>query len=248
MRKSSVLMLLAISLLLITASQMSGCSHEDSAFVTIHLEQVNSSARSLENRCLLSKLWSFFISDAYAYSPGPSVAWAAGRDTVAIVVTGDDIRTINVTIPPTQTAFRLEIPAGSQRKISVITSNSTDVNYNGVNWGGHKTIDLIPGEESNIVITMIPMTKITAVDSPYPATLAPNWNLVSGISVVKGYKLYRSTYAEGPYSLIATISSPDVYYYENTSLTSGVMYYYKVSIYTETAEGELSDYKSAKAL
>ncbi len=245
MKKGKMISLLVAGALLLGIAQMPGCSHDDTAIVTINLEQINSTARLNRSTNLFSKLYGLFVSNAYAYSPGPSVAWASGRDTLSIIVTGDDIGTISMSVPPTQTSFKVEVPAGMQRKITVLTANSTDANYKGINWGGHAVVDLSPGDETNITITMLPMTKINVIDKPYPATLAPNWNMVSGISVVKGYKLYRSTAAEGPYSLVATIATTTTYYYENSSLTSGVRYYYKVSVYTTNAEGELSEYNSA---
>lgn len=234
--------LLTIGILLIGLSYTPGCSYSDTAIVTIRLEQVNSAGHLMRQRSILDRLCSLFVSDAYAYSPGPSVAWASGRDSLNIIVTGEGIGTINFSMPPVQSEFTFEVPSGKQRKITVVTANTTDPNYTGINWGGHTVVDLNPGDETNLTITMLPMTKINVIDKPYPSTLAPNWNQVSGVAVVLGYRLYRSTSPDGPFSLVG---SPSAYYYEDGSVTTGVTYYYKVSVYTASSEGELSEYSSA---
>lgn len=244
MRKSNVLMLLVISLLIIAISQMSRCSHEDSAFVTIHLQRADLSENSGVQSGLLDRLFTFFISPTYAvtWTPTSPSSWLSGRDTMTVKVTGEGMGDLEMSIPPLQTQATIQIPAGKQRTITVFTS-STNASYNGVNWGGHSTVDLNAGEEVNVIINMLPRTKITAIETPGDSILGVLWNPVSGVSVTKGYYLYKSTLAEGPYTKI-TVSGISTFFYEDHSGTAGIKYYYKISVYTDTSEGEQSDINS----
>lgn len=73
------------------------------------------------------------------------------------------------------------------------------------------------------------------------------WGKIMGVS---GYRIYRSTSANGSYSLVKTVTGDSTLTYTNKSLTSGTKYYYKVRAY-RTIEGtnyysEYSSYASAK--
>jgi len=66
------------------------------------------------------------------------------------------------------------------------------------------------------------------------------------VSQATGYNIYRDTIANGNYdNKVETTSSTS---YTDAGLSSGVVYYYKVSAYNSTGEGSLSLYDSAATL
>jgi hypothetical protein len=64
------------------------------------------------------------------------------------------------------------------------------------------------------------------------------WNAVLN---VQGYKIYRATAADGPYTMIQQIADYTAFHYTDTA-SSGT-YYYKMRVYTSTKDGVLCDYK-----
>jgi fibronectin type 3 domain-containing protein len=77
-------------------------------------------------------------------------------------------------------------------------------------------------------------------------TISVYWNRVEG---AQSYQIYRSTSASGPYTLVGSQSQPspgNLVNYAQSSLSSGITYYYKVSAITDGLESDLSNFLSAK--
>lgn len=68
-------------------------------------------------------------------------------------------------------------------------------------------------------------TTITSVASKNSTTLSVKWKKVSGAS---GYIVKRATSKSGTYNVIATITSGSTVTYNDTTVTTGKVYYYKV--------------------
>ncbi len=91
----------------------------------------------------------------------------------------------------------------------------------------------------------IPATSsISSVSSSGYNSAKLTWKAVSGIS---GYTIYRSTSANGTYTAVSSVTGTT---YNNTGLTSGKTYYYKVRAYklvgTTKVYGNYSSYKAIK--
>jgi fibronectin type 3 domain-containing protein len=69
-----------------------------------------------------------------------------------------------------------------------------------------------------------------------------SWSAISGVS---GYRIYRSTESTGTYTSIGTSTTAS---YNNTGLTAGTTYYYKIAAYDTSSEGLLSDYISVTTI
>jgi fibronectin type 3 domain-containing protein len=77
-----------------------------------------------------------------------------------------------------------------------------------------------------------------------------NCNSVSFPAFPTGYNVYRSTNSSGAYSFVAAVESStdssSYTDYTDSGLTPGTSYYYKLSAFRGTWEGERSDYTGAK--
>jgi hypothetical protein len=207
------------------------CNQSDTAFVTIDLNRPGKSYTHYQPG-ILQKVDALFSKKAYAMG---SVVFPSGKGDLTLTVTSTDLRDITVDIPNDASSFTIEVPAGKQRTFTMLsyTTATSDTSvytpYNACNFGGHATIDLDAGENVNLIINMIPMTKITSVAGGYITTISFNSGLIGSYSL----KYYRSSNPTGPYK---NISIPDY------GLTSGT-YYYRVSmtgISPVTKEGEPS--------
>jgi fibronectin type 3 domain-containing protein len=78
-----------------------------------------------------------------------------------------------------------------------------------------------------------PTGVIAATTSSTAITVS--WNPVTGAT---GYRIYRSSSASGTYTQVGTSTGAS---YINTGLTSGAIYYYKVSAYNSSEESAQSD-------
>ncbi len=87
---------------------------------------------------------------------------------------------------------------------------------------------------------------VTAASSGYNSVKL-TWNKISGAS---GYEVYRATSSSGTYARIFTATSGGSLSYNNTGLTTGKTYYYKVRAYCisggTTTYGDFSSIKSVK--
>jgi len=229
MRKSNALMLLVVSLLLITTSQMPGCSHEDSAFVTIHLKGTVEEAfrYQKENHSILAKVISWLLPNAHAGASPHTYTY----DSIKLIVEGPDMETIEASIPITSLSYTVEVPAGSDRVFTAIA-------YNGAvkNSGASESITLQSGEAKALQLNMLPIIQGFSVSGT--GSIEIYWNAVLN---VQGYKIYRATAADGPYTMIQQITDYTAFHYTDTA-SSGT-YYYKMRVYTSTKDGVLCDYK-----
>lgn len=87
--------------------------------------------------------------------------------------------------------------------------------------------------------------EIEAVSADYQ-TVRISWKQVKGCS---GYQVKRSETADGTYKSVKTINSATTLYYDNSKLTTGKTYYYKVRAFVtkngKKVYGEYSDVKYA---
>lgn len=74
----------------------------------------------------------------------------------------------------------------------------------------------------------------TSIQSKSSTTMELSWTAVKDVT---GYKIYRSISSGDGFSLVATISSAATTSWEDTGLTPGVTYYYKMRTYTQTSSG-----------
>ena len=88
--------------------------------------------------------------------------------------------------------------------------------------------------------TTAPNTPSGLSASASSSSISLSWNSVSG---AESYKIYRSTSVSGSYTFIKSTSST---YYSDSSVSSGVTYYYKVSAVNSAGESSQSSYVSAK--
>jgi len=206
------------------------CSMGDTTRVTIQLKPNQQALKHNENQWL-SKIFYIFYKKAYAFT-----VWDSVRNEVLVVIEGSDMTTIEVSIPPLQTSYTIEVPSGSQRIFSVYGIN-TD-NSQGKNWGGKVITDLPPGADTTINIYMIPLP--TEITPSLAAGIRLTWYAPSGI---QGYYIYRATNLNGPYIKIATITTPATEQFDDLDpeLVMDSTYYYKISCYNANGESAPSD-------
>jgi hypothetical protein len=241
MKTGKMMSLLVAAALLVGVAQMPGCSHDDTAIVTIQIANYDKISSNYMNP-FLQRLFSFFITEAYAVSSN----WTKNYQSIILVVEGEGMETITQSIPATSSSFSTEVPAGNQRKFTVYCSDSTF----GKTWGGHAIADLDPNSEKTLSVTMFPMTKITSTTAGTSSVIINfdpvNSNYTGYVNGIKGYYLYRASTAGGSYQKVQTLLST-AYSATDSGLAKGT-YYYKMSVYTNDGEGELCDYKSGSPL
>jgi len=88
----------------------------------------------------------------------------------------------------------------------------------------------LPGAPTNVTATANSVSSISV-----------SWGSVIGAT---GYRIYRSTTADGTYDSVGTSAGGQYYYFDN-SLSSGTTYYYKVAAYNSGGTGTQSSYASA---
>lgn len=86
-------------------------------------------------------------------------------------------------------------------------------------------------------------TGVSASDGTYSDRVRITWNAVSGANE---YKVYRSGSEGGSYSYLATVTAPTTQY-DDTSVTQGTTYWYKVSTVINAHEGPQSSADSGYA-
>jgi hypothetical protein len=236
MRKGKAVSMIVAGALLLAIAGMPGCSHEDSAFVTIHLKGTVEEAfrYQKENHSILAKLISWLIPGAYAGATAHTYTY----NSIILTVEGPDMDTIEASIPITSLTYTIEVPAGNERSFTAIAYNGTVKNS-----GAFETVVLQSGEKTSLQLNMLPIPQsLTATSATGSVYL--NWNAILNVS---GYSIYRSLSAAGPYSMIGKQTNYTLGSYTDSSLSPGTTYYYKVKVYTSTKDGVLCDYKSATA-
>lgn len=234
MRSIKIAVFSVMILSMLGVVQMTGCSHDDTAIVTINLTGSVLESRYQE-KSFINKIFSFFVSEGIAGGGSPHVY---EYDSIVLTVEGDGMSTITAQIPPSQLTYSVEVPSGAKRKFTVIASKT------GIkNSGAHAITDLGSNQEVSISINMLPIVQDFLV-SGGSTEITVSW---SGITGIIDYFVYRSTNLDGPYTQIGTVhdefNSSSEYYHDTTPVV-GVTYYYKVSVISSGKEGEKCDYKS----
>lgn len=218
-----------------------GCGSSNSAFVTINLNRPGVACFHKQPG-IWDKVAGAFEGELWA---GSNVSTTHG--TLSIVITGNDINTINASIPTNATTFTIEVPSGLSRNFTLY-SYDTSFSYNNYNYGGNQIVDLFPGDEKEIIIKMNPMTKVYSLASVTGSIVVSCWQH-SDPKVIK-YNFYRSTNPSHGFVLIQSTSSNSLS--DNNGglgLNNTITYYYKFSITTSgNVEGLWSDYISGKPL
>ncbi len=226
-----VVILCLVLLSMLTVVRMTGCSHDDTALVTIHIERRIDAIHSYSNS-VFDSIFTLFFPNAYATTWG----WSLAYDSVALTVTGEGMADINAAIPPGSTTFTTEVPSGTNRKITVIAYNGTVRNA-----GKSVITDLGSGEEVTIQMKLLPITIVTSLSS----STGTMYVSFESVEIATGYNIYRSDTADGPYTKVGTKAqvASEFITFDDTPIIDGKMYYYKVSMYNNDGEGEQSNYK-----
>ena len=236
MQKRSIIILL-IMLMLAPVFTLT-CSRDDTAIVRIQLKNVPQSTAHTANS-IFERVFRWFVREAWAMS-----SWVTIPESLKVIITAPDLEDISFEIPPSETSLTLELPSGSARKIAVY--GYTTVSSFGKNWGGYAELNLNPGDDVDVQIDMLPVMKIDSTNSYQLSTyIQLQWFQVqSGTYGIIGYNIYRSDFPEGPYFAVGSASGVSAYRFNDNSITfaENTYYYYKVSAYTDTTEGEFSEY------
>lgn len=228
-----------IVLLIITASSaiiITGCYQDDGdARVTIHLERNDLAfQKEVKEKRFIDRILEFFST------PAEAGGWPSGHAGDIKLTISSSFFNNNYVIPAGSTAYSVEVPSGTNVTFT-ITHEGTEVGWGtDDNWGGMATVDLNPGDQ-DLIIQMLPMTHITGI-SPSTGTLYVGWYTSSMSVLVTSYNVYRSVNLGGPYIKIGTSASAS---FTDTTGTTGVTYYYKISTNTSLGEGVMCDYVSA---
>lgn len=209
----------------------SGCYNDNEARVTIHLERNDLAfQKNRIQKGFIDRVLAFFSTPAEAVSVDP---WTDVHGDLTLVISSSEFETKIFSLTADTTVFTAIIPAVSGVNFTITSE------YLGIkNWGGHKTLDISPGEQ-DLVLKMIPMTYF--YDSG-----AGNWMIWNPISPVQSnsdsYIIYRSDSPDGPFTELVKISNIATGYYEDTfNLIMDNTYYYKIAVSGSDGDGVLSD-------
>jgi hypothetical protein len=205
---------------------LTACSHDDVALVTININSQHIAQKRQTNN-FIDILLRFFTTDAFAAS-----AWNSAYISLDITVSGADMDTFSVSIPPTYTSYTLEVSPGAQRKFTVTAKNS-DI---GINWASEVVADLKAGEEKSFDVEMMQVSEVRTVSGSTSSTVYWYENVP-----VDSIKIYRASNANGPYSLLGTVSA-SLFSFEDTTSPSGIPVYYKISSVKNGKESPLSKF------
>ncbi len=231
MRKGKAISMIVAGALLLAVAGVPGCSHEDSAFVTIHLKGTVEEAFRCqkENNTILAQVIAWLLPNAHAGASPHTYTY----DSIKLIVEGPDMETIEASIPITSLSYTIEVPAGSDRVFTAIANNGAVKNS-----GAFETTSLQSGEAKALQLNMLPIIQGFSVSGT--GTIEVRWNAVQN---VQGYKIYRATAANGPYTMIQQIADYTRDYYFDSPSPSPGTYYYIMRVYTSTKDGVLCDYK-----
>lgn len=228
-------LIVACACLVLLPVIMTGCSRDDVAIVRIQLQNMPQGAPQ-NTSSIFERVFRWFVTDAIA-------GWSYPNTALQVVLTAPDLEDVTFNVPyEQQSTITIEVPSGSNRKITVYGFNDY-TEYIEKTWGGHVEVDLNPGDEVEVQINMLPVVTPWASQE---GTAYINWNPVSTqepVFGVQGYNIYRSDSGpEGPFNLIGTAESGyiDSDYYD-WSIDPEQSFYYAVSVFTATMEGELSE-------
>lgn len=208
-----------------------GCYDDNEARVTIHLERNDLAFQGdLKQKRVIDRILEFFTTPAFAVA-----GWDSSHGELTLKIRSSSFSEMTYPIPQSATTYTVTVPAGQSITFEVISyTTGGAVPYN---WGGHKTLDIDPGEQ-DLTLNMIPMTLITNI--PTGSILTVYWEQPT--AWVTNYRLYRSDSPEGPYVKIGSdISSTQSSTSGGTTLM-GNTYYYKLSVVYNGEEGVMSAY------
>lgn len=98
-------------------------------------------------------------------------------------------------------------------------------------------------DELEVSVTLEPVVMISAVEKD-AGSIAVSWEKNTA---AEGYKLYRKDGSRGTYTFLTEIRDADQISYEDTSITTGKTYYYKVTAVCDGVESDLSATKEMSA-
>jgi hypothetical protein len=223
---------------------LSTCSYSNTSRVTIHLPTDNKSAQVFEKDTFLDKIFSLFNKEAYAQS------WNSSTGMYELFITASDMSDpIVELIPGSEVTHQVEVPAGSDRHFilwSIAGTGEVDIN-----WVGRAVANLEAGAETELTITLFPMTTLNPSSysgiGVFNGCFGPVLTWISaGLNTYSSYftnfNIYRSETNFGPFELISTtpdLGSPTapIYSYTDTSAVNLVPYFYFISV--GTADGDL---------
>ncbi len=225
-------------------------SDNNTATVTLNIDSSSIGFKQeMKQFPLIDRFLLLFSEKAYAIT-----AWVSGTTKISLTVSGQGMDNITADIPfsyssPTTISYTIQVPAGTQRKFSIVSS-AVSGGQVAKNWGGKTLVDLSPGDLVNININMVPMTFITLLYNMLgPGVLGVYWQQGTGYPAYVNsgsVRIYRSDAPNGQFSLVQT-SPFSTSYVSDTGLQSGKTYYYKVSVVTTYGESAQSDYLSQVA-
>lgn len=225
MKKNYAYLMIVFFFMTIMIAALNTCSTQDMATVKICIKGKDG-LYGTNNKNYIEKLFLLWVQNAYA------MAWPSSYDELALTVSGPGMDTIVAAIPPAESTYTLEVPAGSERLFRVIATNTTIAPYK--NWGGHTISTLNPNEDVSLNISMIPMTKINSAGGSTQLTVV--WE---STSYAVSYNLYKALNPDGPYTMIQNTLNT---FYDDFDVVFGTTYFYRVSVITAAGEGELCDY------
>ena len=133
---------ITISILAVSILILSGCyKGDDIATIRISLGNLPV-AKNVQPKTFLDRIRSFFVKDVYAASPD-----------VYIAALKDDVALVNISLYSgdiTNNTVELEVPAGDDITILVVTTNSS----NEVNYYGYDAVNLEAGKTEDVNIQM----------------------------------------------------------------------------------------------
>lgn len=175
------------------------CAWDDQSTVTITIsgnEMVLKTYEQKINYPLIDRFLLLFSGKAYA-------VWANVRTGLILTVSGNDMDTIVTNIPNGSSSYTLRVPSGTGRKF-LIKSTDNAIAYSPVPhpWAGQSIVDLSPGSETSLVVSMMPATRITYAGNNGNGDLGINWDSIAPYNYTGflEYRIYKSYSIDGPYA------------------------------------------------
>jgi len=219
-------------IILAVAALAIGCSDSNMARVTIVIG--DHSIAKAEAPSLIDRVLSLFSTRVEA------AMWPSAHGALTLIISTGGAQILSAPIPTGATSFSAEVPAGNNLELTVISI--ADDGYGGLytNYGASATIDLAPGDDTTVVLTMLQMTKIIYIDGNYGSSVELSWDSAEnqGSATIEGYNIYRSTDLNGTYSLVGSKEGQyNTTHSDYLDLVNGSAYFYKISIQTTIGEG-----------
>jgi len=211
---------------------------KNEARVTIHLERNDLAAMGIQpqpEKHFIDRVLEFFSTPAEAAS-----TWDGGHYDLTLSIICSSFETITVIIPAGTNQYSLILPTANNVTFTITSYYDTG---GFKNWGGHKTLNLGPGDQ-DITINMIPMVYISNAFGG-TSDISLEWYSTSASGNTQSYNIYRSTSSNGTYLFIKNVlptSSPE----STIDIPSPGTYYYRITVVTTNGEeGVPCDYRSA---